>query len=99
MRRAPDPTLPNPDVAKVLLEQHALQPAFGQTIQGIYTGQLANAKQAVQDLQDRAEAELDRAMKAAQGKGAKVSRDDWKFPNWDPTKDYTAVAYQALAPG
>jgi hypothetical protein len=24
---------------------------------------------------------------AAQEKGAKVSREDWVFPNWDPTKD------------
>jgi multiple sugar transport system substrate-binding protein len=99
MRRAPDPTLRNPDVARVLLEQHAVQPAFGQTVQGIYTGQLANAKQAMQDLQNRMEAELDRAIKAAQAKGAKVSRDDWKFANWDPAKDYTASDYQALPAG
>jgi hypothetical protein len=25
-----------------------------------------------------------------------VSRDDWVFPNWDPTQDYTEEDYQAL---
>ncbi len=40
--------------------------------------------------------ELDRAIKAAQAKGAKASRDDLAFPNWDPQKDYTDADYAAL---
>jgi multiple sugar transport system substrate-binding protein len=86
----------NPDIAQVLLEQRAIKPNFWETVQGIYTGQLKDAKAAMKDLQDRAEAELQRAIKAAQGKGAKVSRDDWKFPNWDPLKDYTDADYKGL---
>lgn len=50
----------------------------------------------MQDLQDRTEKELERAIKAAQAKGAKVSRDDWTFPNWNPTRDYTEADYAAL---
>jgi multiple sugar transport system substrate-binding protein len=57
---------------------------------------LHDPKAALKDLQDRSEAELARAIKAAQAKGAKVSRDDWKFPNWDPAKDYTEDDYKAL---
>lgn len=86
----------NPDVSKVLLEQRHITPDDGQTIQGIYTGQLANPKQAMQDLQNRMEAELERAIKAAQAKGAKVTRDNWTFANWDPRKDYTDADYKAL---
>ncbi|HEU5330690.1 MAG TPA: hypothetical protein VFU78_21530, partial [Thermomicrobiales bacterium] len=71
-----------------------LKPDFGQVIQGLFTGQLKDTKAEMQDLQDRAGKELDRAIKAAQVKGAKVSRDDWKFANWDPAKDYTEADYQ-----
>jgi multiple sugar transport system substrate-binding protein len=95
MRLGPEPAVRNPDVSLVYQEQRALKPSFGEVVLGIYSGQLQDAKAAMQDLQDRAEAELDRAIKAAQGKGAKVSRDDWKFANWDPTKDYTDADYKA----
>jgi multiple sugar transport system substrate-binding protein len=94
MRLRPDPAVRNPDVSKVDLELKTLTPNFGQVIQGLYTGQLKDAKAALKDLQDRSEAELQRAIKAAQAKGAKVSRDDWKFANWDPTKDFTEADYK-----
>ncbi len=94
MRLAPDPNVRNPDVASVSLEFRALNPDFGQVVQGLFSGQLKDPKAAMKDLQDRSEAELDRAIKAAQAKGAKVSRDDWKFANWDPTKNYTEADYK-----
>ncbi len=93
MRLGPAPEVRNPDVSNVSLALKTLQPDFGQVIQGLYTGQLKDVRMALRDLQDRSEAELQRAIKAAQAKGAKVSRDDWKFPNWDPTKDYTQADY------
>lgn len=42
------------------------------------------------------EVEQKRAISAAQDKGAQVLRDDWVFPNWDPTRDYTTQDYAAL---
>jgi len=95
IKLAPSPEVRNPDLALVNLELKALTPDFGTTVQGIFTGQLGDAKKALADLQDRAEKELDRAIKAAQAKGAKVSRDDYKFPNWDPTRDFTDADYAA----
>jgi len=92
---APSPAIRNPDVALVDLEYRALSPDFGTTVQGIFTGQLADPKKAMQDLQDRADKELDRAIKAAQAKGAKVSRDDYKFPKWDPSRNWTDADYAA----
>ena len=38
----------------------------------------------------------ERAIKAARAKGANVSRDDFVFPNWDPTRDYANEDYAAL---
>jgi multiple sugar transport system substrate-binding protein len=96
MRLAPDPRVRNPDVGFVDQELQRLTPTFGETIQGIFTGQLSDAKAALQDLQDRANAELERAIKAAHDTGANVSREDWTFPNWDPNQDYTEEMYQAL---
>lgn len=95
-RFGPDPNVRNPDVALVFQELRAITPDFGTTVQGLYTGQLSDAKKAMQDLRDRSNQELDRAIKAAQAKGAKVSRADWVFPNWDATKDYTAADYASL---
>ncbi len=97
LRLHPDPRVRNPDAAQVYLELKPLKPNFGEVIQGIYTGQLRDPKAAMKDLQDRSEQELERAIKAAQEKGAKVSRDDWKFPNWDPMKDFTDADYRGAA--
>jgi multiple sugar transport system substrate-binding protein len=96
MRLHPDPRARNPDVGMVFLEEQRLQPNFGEVMQGLMTGQLTDPKMVLQDLQDRAEAELERAIKAAQAKGAQVSRDDWVFPNWDPMRDYTDDQYSEL---
>ncbi len=96
VRTAPDPRVRNPEVEQVYAEMKPLTPNFGATVQGIFTGQLSDPAAALQDLQDRAETELERAIKAAQDKGAQVSRDDWVFPNWDPTQSYTEEDYRAL---
>lgn len=96
LRLGPSPAVRNPEVSKALLEQRPLTPNFGAIVQGIYTGQLSDAKRAMKDLQDRADAELERAIKAAQAKGAKVTRDDWVFPNWNPAKDYSDADYAAV---
>lgn len=93
---APDPAVRNPDVAKVALERKPITPDLGELVQGLLAGQIPDAKAAMQDLQGRANAELDAAIKAAQAKGAQVSRDDWIFPNWDPSRDYTKEDYDAL---
>lgn len=96
VRTGPDPRARNPDVEQVYAELQGVTPNLGDTVQGLFTGQLSDIQQALQDLQDRSEAELERAIAAAQEKGAEVSRDDWVFPNWDPNRDYTTDDYAAL---
>ena len=41
-------------------------------------------------------AELERAIKTLKDSGIRVSIDDWIFPNWDPSRDYTDDMYSAL---
>ncbi len=96
LRVAPSPPVRNPDVEIVYREQKRLSPNLGEVVQGLLSGQISDVAAAMQDLQDRSNAELDRAITAAQDKGAEVSRDDWVFPNWDPMQDYTQEMYDAL---
>lgn len=96
IRVGPSPLVRNPDVVQVTLELQPVTPNLAETVQGLYTGQLTDITAALQDLKDRSDAELDRAIGAAQAKGANVSREDFVFPNWDPTQDYSAEMYTAL---
>jgi len=89
MRLRPDPRIRNPATSQVFLQQRPITPDIGEVIQGIYSGQVSDPEAAMQELQDRASAELDRAIQAARDAGAEVSRDDWVFPDWDPAEDYT----------
>lgn len=97
LRLGPMVTVRNPAVAQVALEGRALQPNLGQLVQGLLTGQLSDPQAEMQDLYERANAELDRAIAAAQEAGAEVSRDDFVFANWDPTEEYTADKYEELS--
>jgi len=96
MRMGPIVTVRNPETSQVAFERRTLTPDFGDIVQGLLVGQITDPKAAMQDLQDRTNAELDRALKAAQDKGAEVSRDDFVFPNWDPAENYTQEDYEEL---
>jgi multiple sugar transport system substrate-binding protein len=93
MRLGPMVTVRNPDVAQVALEKQALTPDFGELVQGILSGQVPDIRAAMEDLQSRSNAELERAIAAAQEKGADVSRDDFIFADWDPTQEFTEDMY------
>jgi multiple sugar transport system substrate-binding protein len=96
MRLGPDVRVRNPEASRIYLNLVQPTPSFGETVQGIYAGQLEDPRAAMQDLKDRYEAALDEAIAAAQGEGANVSRDDFVFPNWDPTVDYVEADYAEL---
>ncbi|MQA03406.1 MAG: hypothetical protein GEV07_12010 [Streptosporangiales bacterium] len=67
---------------------------FGAVIQAIMVGEETNPKKALADLAGRRNQMLDDAIAAVQKKGAKVSREDWVFENWDPRKDYLPADYK-----
>lgn len=95
MVAAPNLLVGNPDIELVNRELKPLSPDFGQVIQSALVGKTPNLKKSLRDLKDRAMRTRDQAIAAAVKKGAKVSADDWAFPNWDPFKDYTSADYQA----
>jgi multiple sugar transport system substrate-binding protein len=94
VRLAPSPLIRNPQTEKVELALVAAKPNLGQVVQGILTGQLPDPAKALRALSDRSEKALDDAIAKARSQGAQVSRDDWRFPNWDPTKDYGESDYK-----
>ena len=96
VRVGPSQIVRNPATADVNLELRPVTPNLAETVQGIYTQQITDIEGALQDLADRADAELDRAIAAAQDKGAVVSRDDYVFPNWDANEDYGEEKYADL---
>lgn len=96
MRLGPMVAIRNPEAAGITTEAQPISPNFGEVVQGLLAGQLDDPKAAMQDLQDRTQAEFERRVKAAQDKGVNVSTDDWVFPNWDPEQDYTQEKYDEL---
>jgi multiple sugar transport system substrate-binding protein len=94
LRLGPMVPVRNPAASRVAFERRPLTPDLGQLVQGIMAGQIDDVPAAMEDLQSRANAELERAIAAAQEAGAEVSRDDFVFANWDPTAEYTADMYE-----
>ncbi|MBV9547253.1 MAG: extracellular solute-binding protein [Chloroflexi bacterium] len=90
-RLRPDPSVKNPDVFKVFEAFQQPTPNYNDTLVGLFTGDLQDVKQTMTSLQDRMNAALDDAIKTAQSRGAKVSRDDFVFSDWDPSQDYTSL--------
>lgn len=91
-RLRPEPAVRNADVQQVYLEEKPLTPSWNDVMVGLFTDQLDDVPGTMQDLQDRAMAERDRAIKAAQEKGANVSWDDFVFADWDPKEEYQPAA-------
>jgi ABC-type glycerol-3-phosphate transport system substrate-binding protein len=91
----PAPEARNPDYAKLLVEMRDVHPDPGDIVTSILTGASSDYKGALTKYNSAINAERDRAIKAVQAKGAKVSHDDWVFSNWDPEQDYTPKQYSA----
>ena len=73
IRVGPSPLVRNPDVVQVTLELQPVTPNLAETVQGLYTGQLTDIRASLQDLNDRAEAELGGVeAQAAGGEGGRV---------------------------
>lgn len=91
---APTAVVKNVAVTKVQAETKPVEPNLGTIIQGAFTGDVPDVKAALKKLSDDSSAERERAMKAAQAKGAEVSLDDYAFPDWKPGADYALNQYK-----
>lgn len=86
VKLGPAPSLEHPEMNDVKTQQTL--PNIQNILEGIYTGQVTDWKGALQDLEARENAELQRAIKEAQGRGIKVEPRWWAVPDWDITRDY-----------
>lgn len=84
----PSPAVRNLDMVKVSQSLVAPQPALHDVCTALFTGKATDIKKELKSLQDRADKALDTAIATAKKSGAKVSRDDYVFSDWDPTKAY-----------
>ena len=82
----PFPPARNPQTG--LVRPAAVVPDLGDVLVGIYTGQITDWKQALQDLDERKQSSFQEAITQAQANGANVSIDDFIFPDWNPMEDY-----------
>lgn len=88
----PSPLVRNPQTA--LVTPITVVPDVGDVLVGIYTGQIKDVLQALKDLDARKQAAFEEAIQKAQADGAKVSIQDYLFPDWDPMKDYVTQPNQ-----
>ncbi|MBD8066033.1 extracellular solute-binding protein [Devosia sp. PTR5] len=93
VRIAPDPLVRNTAVGQVYAEMRDVTPGLGEILQGAFSGAFSDPKPILQQYADQMNRERDRAIEAAKGKGAEVSRDDWVFEAWQPGEDFTADKY------
>jgi multiple sugar transport system substrate-binding protein len=96
MRVGPNVFARNPALAAVAKAYVEPTPNLAATVQGLFTGQITGVKESLTAVTQATEAALDKAFADASAAGAKVSRDDMVFPNWDPSRNYVAADYQAL---
>lgn len=86
--RAPQAVVRNPQVAAAQALSKPVSPLLGDIIQGYLGGDVTDLKGELKKLSDRFTADRDQAVKAAVANGAKVSLDDYAFPDWKPGTDY-----------
>lgn len=93
VRLAPEPVIRNADVGKVYAEMKPVSPNLGEIVQGAFSGAFSDPKPVLKQFSDQMTAERDRAIKAVNDAGGKVSVDDWKFGTWTPAEDFTPDKY------
>ncbi|MCL5962522.1 MAG: extracellular solute-binding protein, partial [Chloroflexi bacterium] len=86
IKMGPAPSLKHPEMSDVKTQQTL--PDIQAILEGIYTGQVSDWKGALQDLEARQNAELQRAIKETQARGINVDPKWWAAPDWDITTDY-----------
>ncbi|WP_152366028.1 ABC transporter substrate-binding protein [Microlunatus speluncae] len=97
MKVAPQAAIRNPDVAKVTLVRKEVKPSWADLMAGIFTGELKGSVEAqFARFSAQQQESLEAAIDTARAEGATATLDDYTFPNWDPTKDYTKADYEAL---
>jgi ABC-type sugar transport system, periplasmic component len=82
----PDPTVRNPQVSQVKVATVAQD--LNATMAGIYTGHIQDIQSALSETAGLYQKALSDGIAQAVQQGAKVSINDYIFPDWDPTQPY-----------
>jgi ABC-type glycerol-3-phosphate transport system substrate-binding protein len=88
----PFPPARNPHTSLVSIK--AVVPDLGDVLIGIYTGQIKDWPQALQDLDKRKQSAFEDAIQQAQADGVDVSINDFIFPDFNPMQDYVVKPNQ-----
>ncbi|MBM7563913.1 ABC transporter substrate-binding protein [Paenibacillus sacheonensis] len=101
LKLRPDYAIRNPLTAKVIVElgslaQPKIKPGYGNILQSVLIGAGSGKDIATQlkAYDEKLNKGLDDAIAKVKGEGANVSRDDFTFPDWDGTKDFTLDDYK-----
>jgi multiple sugar transport system substrate-binding protein len=94
MAYEPDPLLRNPEVAEAYAEMRPVNPNPAEILQGYYSGAITDWRAELAKYNAAMTAERERAIQRAQARGAKVSVNDWIFPNWNYGMNFTTDNYQ-----
>lgn len=92
---APQPALQNIEVQKVSQYSKNIQPGLAEIVQGVFSGDVKDIKGALKKLSDASEADRKQAIGKAKAAGAKVSEDDYAFPDWKPRTNWTREMYKS----
>lgn len=84
---APNPKTENPATSQFFLQYNDVSPAVGDLLQGTVAGAISDIEGSLKVLAEKVNKEFDRALKAANEKGANITKDDFKF-DWDPMTNY-----------
>lgn len=96
MRACPQFEIRNEEAGAVKLKLQPTDPGISAVIEGLLTGQITDAEEALSDLDARLYENMEKAFEDARSEGADVDISELVFNNWDPTKDYTAADYDAV---
>jgi ABC-type glycerol-3-phosphate transport system substrate-binding protein len=90
IRVAPSPSLLHPTMDQVKPEKTL--PDIQGILEGVYTGQITDAKAALSDLESRENAAQSAAIKDAQARGVQVDPSWWRVGDWNLTENYDQKA-------
>ncbi|MDR6550846.1 extracellular solute-binding protein [Paenibacillus qinlingensis] len=101
LRVRPEFSVRNPEAAKVIAEvggadQPNVKPTMNDILQMLLTGAQKDADSLLKQYDEKLNKGLQDGINKMKQGGAKITPEEFIFPNWDPSKDYTDNDYKAL---
>lgn len=99
LRVRPEPAVANPDTSLVVtamggLSQPKIQPDFAGLLQMIFTGKTEDIQGSLSDYNQKMNDGLKNAVEKVKSEGVAVELEDFSFPNWNPSENFTTNDYK-----